>query len=75
MVFMQEEFAWTAKAAIAEITFGLTADVTEAHRWVSLHPSESYLQCRQLHPSGEACIDTVAIVGFFLWEHCYWVYQ
>ena len=49
------------KAKIDELTFAFTADVTEAHRQVPIHPDDGHLLGCQVIPGGE-----VFIVGVLL---------
>ena len=59
------------KAKLDELTFALTADVTEAHRQVPIHPDDwHYLGC-QVVPGGEVFINTVGTFGIAS-PSCYW---
>ena len=51
------------KANVDELAFALTADVTEAHRQVPIHPDDwHYLPC-QVVPGGDAFVNTVGTSG------------
>ena len=51
------------KAKVDELTFALSADVTEAHRQVPIHPDDwHYLGC-QVVPGGEVFVNTVDTFG------------
>ena len=51
------------KVKIDELTVALTADVTEAHRQVPIHPDDwHFLEC-QMIPGGEVFINTVGTFG------------
>ena len=55
--------AMRAKAARGESTFAVTADVTEAHRQVPIHPHDwKFLGC-QVKPGGDVFINTVGPFG------------
>ena len=51
------------KAKTGEVTFGLTADVKEAHRQVPIHPDDWYLLGCQLERGGEENVNTVGTFG------------
>ena len=51
------------KARVGEPTFGLTADIKEAHRQIPIHPSDWHLLGSQLEPDGEVFINTVGTFG------------
>ena len=51
------------KAKVDELTFALSADVTEAHRQVPIHPDDwHYLGC-QVIPGGDVFVNTVGTFG------------
>ena len=63
--------AMREKAKRDELTFALTADVTEAHRQVPIHPDDwHYLGCRVV-PGGEVFVNTVGTFGVAS-ASCYW---
>ena len=51
------------KARVGEPTFGLTADIKEAHRQIPIHPSDWHLLASRLEPDGEVFINTVGTFG------------
>ena len=51
------------KAKTGEVTFGLTADVKEAHRQVPLHPDDWHLLVCQLELGGEVFVNAVGTFG------------
>ena len=51
------------KARVGELTFGLTADIKEAHRQIPIHPSDWHMLGSQLEPEGEVFINTVGTFG------------
>ena len=51
------------KARVGERTFGLTADIKEAHRQIPIHPSDWHMLGSQLEPEGEVYINTVGTFG------------
>ena len=51
------------KARIGELTFALSADVTEAHRQVPIHPDDWHLLGCQVSPGGDVFINTVGTFG------------
>ena len=51
------------KARIGELTLALSADVTEAHRQVPLHPDDWHLLGCQVSPGGDVFINTVGTFG------------
>ena len=51
------------KARTGEVTFGLTADVKEAHRQVPIHPDDWHLLGCQLERGGEVFVNTVGTFG------------
>ena len=51
------------KAKTGEVTFGLTADVKEAHRQVPIHPDDWHLLGCQLERGGEVFVNTVGTFG------------
>ena len=51
------------KARIGELTFALSADVTEAHRQVPIHPDDWHLLGCQVIPGGDAFVNTVGTFG------------
>ena len=51
------------KAKVDELTFALSADVTEAHRQVPIHPDDwQYFGCHVI-PGGDVSINTVGTFG------------
>ena len=51
------------KAKVDELTFALSAGVTEAHRQVPFHPDDwHYLEC-QVIPGGDVFVNTVGTFG------------
>ena len=59
------------KAKLEELTFALTADVSEAHRQVPIHPDDWHLLGCQVIPGGEVLINTVGTFGIAS-AFCYW---
>ena len=59
------------KAKVGEVTFGLTADVKEAHRQVPIHPDYWRLLGCQLERGGEIFVNTVGTFGVSS-ASCYW---
>ena len=59
------------KARVGEPTFGLTADIKEAHRQIPIHPSDWHLLGSQLEPDGEVFINTVGTFGISS-ASCWW---
>ena len=55
--------AMREKAKIDELTYALTADVTEAHRQVPIHPDDWHLLGCQVVPGGEVFVNTVGTFG------------
>ena len=51
------------EAKLDELTFALTADVSEAHRQVPIHPDDWHLLGCQVIPGGEVFINTVGTFG------------
>ena len=51
------------KARFDELTFALSADVTEAHRQVPIHPDDWHLLGCQVSPGGDVFINTVGTFG------------
>ena len=51
------------KARFGELTFALSADVTEAHRQVPIHPDDWHLLGCQVSPGGDVFINTVGTFG------------
>ena len=51
------------KARINELTFALTADVTEAHRQVPIHPDDWHLFGCQVIAGGEVFINKAGTFG------------
>ena len=51
------------KSKIGELTFALSADVTEAHRQVPIHPDDWHLLGRQVSPGGDVFVNTVGTFG------------
>ena len=51
------------KAKVDELTFALSADVTEAHRQVPIHPDDWHLLGCQVIPGGEVFVNTVGTFG------------
>ena len=51
------------KARVGERTFGLTADIKEAHRQIPIHPSNWHMLGSQLEPEGEVFVNTVGTFG------------
>ena len=51
------------KPRIGELTFALSADVTEAHRQVPFHPDDWHLLGCQVSPGGDAFVNTVGTFG------------
>ena len=62
------------KAKTGEVTFGLTADVKEAHRHVPIHPDDWHLLGCQLERGCEVFVNTVGnvrgLLGFLQLEPC-----
>ena len=58
------------KAKVDELTFALSADVTEAHRQVLIHDDWHYLGC-QVIPGGDVFINTLGTFGIALASY-YW---
>ena len=58
--------AMREKAKLDELTFALTADVTEAHTQVPIHPDDwHYLACRVV-PGGKVFVNTAGMFGIAL---------
>ena len=53
------------KAKLDELTFALTADVSEAHRQVPIHLDDWHLLGCQVIPGGEVFMNTVGTFGTF----------
>ena len=51
------------KSRIGELTFALSADVTEAHRQVPIHPDDWHLLGCQVSPGGDVFVNTVGTFG------------
>ena len=51
------------KSRIGELTFTLSADVTEAHRQVPIHPDDWHLLGCQVSPGGDVFVNTVGTFG------------
>ena len=51
------------KSKIGELTFALSADVTEAHRQVPIHPDDWHLLGCQVSPGGDVFVNTVGTFG------------
>ena len=51
------------KARVGELTFGLTADIKEAHRQIPIHPSDWHMLGSQLESDGEVFINTEGTFG------------
>ena len=51
------------KAKVDELTFALSADVTEAHRQVPVHPDDWHLLGCQVIPGGDVFVNTVGTFG------------
>ena len=51
------------KSIIGELTFALSADVTEAHRQVPIHPDDWHLLGCQVSPGGDVFVNTVGTFG------------
>ena len=51
------------KARRGEVTFGLTADVKEAHRQVPIHPDDWHVLGCKLDEGGEVFVNTVGTFG------------
>ena len=51
------------KAKVDELTFALSADVTEAHRQVPIHPDDWHLLGCQVIPGGDVFVNTVGTFG------------
>ena len=51
------------KSRIGELTFALSADVTEAHRQVPIHPDDWHLLGCQVYPGGDVFVNTVGTFG------------
>ena len=60
------------KSKFGEITFALSADVTEAHRQVPIHPDDWHLLGCQVSPGGDLFVNTVCTFGIasasFYWS-------
>ena len=60
--------AMREKAKLGELTFALSADVSEAHRQVPIHPNDWHLLVCQVIPGGEVFVNTVGYDGqWLLW--------
>ena len=57
------------KAKVDELTFALSADVTEAHRQVPVHPDDWHYLGYQVIPGGDVFIDTVGTFGIASASH------
>ena len=51
------------KSKVGELTFALSADVTEAHRQVPFHPDDWHLLGCQVSPGGDVFVNTVGTFG------------
>ena len=51
------------KSKVDELTFTLSADVTEAHRQVPIHPDDWHLLGCQVIPGGDVFVNTVGTFG------------
>ena len=51
------------KAKVGELTFALSADVTEAHRQVPIHPDDWHFLGCQVKPGGDVFVNTVGTFG------------
>ena len=51
------------KSRIGELTFALSADVTEAHRQVPIHQDDWHLLGCQVSPGGDVFVNTVGTFG------------
>ena len=51
------------KAKVGELTFALSADVTEAHRQVPTHPDDWHFLGCQVKPGGDVFVNTVGTFG------------
>ena len=60
-----------AKAARGESTFAVTANVSEAHRQVPLHPQDGRLLGYQVRAGGDVSINTMGTFGVAS-ASCYW---
>ena len=59
------------KARIGELTFALSADVTEAHRQVPIHQDDWHLLGCQVSPGGDVFINTVGTFGIASASYCW----
>ena len=57
------------KSRIGELTFALSADVTEAHRQVPIHPDDWHLLGCQVSPGGDVFVNTVGTFGIASASH------
>ena len=51
------------KAKVGELTFALSADVTEAYRQVPIHPDDWHFLGCQVKPGGDVFVNTVGTFG------------
>ena len=51
------------KSKVDELTFALSADVTEVHRQVPIHPDDWHLLGCQVIPGGDVFVNTVGTFG------------
>ena len=59
------------KSRIGELTFALSADVTEAHRQVPFHPDDWHLLGCQASPGGDVFVNTVGTFGIASASYCW----
>ena len=59
------------KAKAGEVTFGLTADVKEAHRQVPIHPDDWHLLVCQLENGREVFVNIVGTFGVSSASYCW----
>ena len=63
--------AMREKADFQQPTFALTADVSEAHRLLPVHPSDwKFLGCR-VEKGGAVCVNTVGTLDISSVSHCW----
>ena len=60
-----------AEATRGEATFAVTADVSEAHRQVPIHPQDWRLSGCQVRPGGDVFINTVGTTGVSSASYCW----
>ena len=59
------------KAKVGELTFALSADVTEAHRQVPIHPDDWHFLGCQVKPGGDVFVNTVGTFGVASASYCW----